>query len=118
MTKIWIMTWFIFFMDFNTAEEDLFFNICLYTEEQLQYFMNCIHDRASKKVVEVWASHKANFGGLEEWELITMLCKAAVDAGDALYEEFAELLPADEKPGLENTKTQCSLETRRKYYGY
>ncbi|XP_077561731.1 uncharacterized protein LOC144178078 isoform X2 [Haemaphysalis longicornis] len=80
--------------------------------------MDCIHTNGPKEMLEIWQSHKDNFSGLEETEVITLLCSAAVGAGDALYEEFATLLPEEIRPQIEEVKDMCQKETRKKYYGY
>ncbi|XP_042147451.1 uncharacterized protein LOC121046828 [Ixodes scapularis] len=68
-------------------------NVTVYTREELLYFMECIHDNGSEAMLKLWNSHKSFFGEMHEVDVIALMCKSAVDAGDALYDDFASFLP-------------------------
>ncbi|KAM7307547.1 uncharacterized protein ISCGN_011183 [Ixodes scapularis] len=65
------------------AEEDRFFNICLYERVELVYFLKCVNDNGSEEVLKLWNSHKSFFGQMEEADVIALMCKSAVDAAIA-----------------------------------
>ncbi|KAL1414539.1 hypothetical protein MTO96_007328 [Rhipicephalus appendiculatus] len=68
------------------------------------------------KVLRHWNDQIAMFTGMSDVEVIFLVCKTSLDAGEALYEEFSETHP-EFKPTIDAIVSECYEKATGQKYG-
>nr|XP_054927140.1 uncharacterized protein LOC126531431 isoform X3 [Dermacentor andersoni] len=64
------------------------------------------HADMPEKVLNHWNDQMAMFTGMSDAEVVLLICKTSLDAGEALYEEFSNTHP-EHKTTIDMITTQC-----------
>ncbi|XP_075548623.1 uncharacterized protein LOC142582612 isoform X5 [Dermacentor variabilis] len=64
------------------------------------------HADMPEKVLNHWNDQIAMFTGMSDAEVVLLVCKTSLDAGEALYEEFSNTHP-EHKKTIDTIAAQC-----------
>ncbi|XP_077561729.1 uncharacterized protein LOC144178077 [Haemaphysalis longicornis] len=72
------------------------FNVCLMERPEVEILVKCAksHPEMPAPVIDHWNAQIALFTGMTDVEVIFLVCKTSLDAGEALYDEFSTSHPA------------------------
>ncbi|XP_037573645.1 uncharacterized protein LOC119456114 isoform X1 [Dermacentor silvarum] len=84
------------------------FNVCLMHSHEVEALVTCAKADADmpEKVLNHWNDQIAMFTGMSDAEVVLLICKTSLDAGEALYEEFSNTHP-EYKKTIDVIVAQC-----------